>query len=83
MGVMPCYRKDCDNILCDTYIDDGGIGYICNECIAEFQNKNQNLTTKGEITQELIKFMETSKHTSSDETCNVYKFFEKNPPSTF
>ena len=32
MGVMPCSRKNCTNILCDTYID--GIGYICDSCLS-------------------------------------------------
>ena len=34
MGVKSCSRKNCENIMCDTYIDN--IGYICDECQKEF-----------------------------------------------
>lgn len=35
MGVMSCSRKKCENIMCQTYIDD--VGYICYECTVEFK----------------------------------------------
>lgn len=35
MGVMECKKHDCENILCDTYIEK--IGYVCNECQKEFK----------------------------------------------
>ena len=36
MGVKECFRKDCDNVCCDAYIDD--VGYICTECKDEFKD---------------------------------------------
>jgi hypothetical protein len=33
MGVMPCHRGNCTNILCDRY--SSKFGYICNECFEE------------------------------------------------
>lgn len=35
MGVMTCDKKGCDNILCDTLIEQNY--YICNECKDEFK----------------------------------------------
>ncbi len=81
MGVLPCSRKDCDNIMCDTCID--GIGYVCWECVREFKeylenNSHLNLTTEGEIKLELEKFMGTSKNKfSKGENISVDDFFTK------
>lgn len=36
MGVMGCFRKNCDNIMCDRYSSKHG--YICNECLDELVN---------------------------------------------
>jgi hypothetical protein len=33
MGVMPCARNGCTNILCDRY--NPTYGYICDECFEE------------------------------------------------
>ena len=33
MGVMPCYRADCKNIMCDRYSEE--FGYICSDCFEE------------------------------------------------
>lgn len=57
MGVMPCYRKNCDNIMCDVYIND--IGYICYECQQEFGEKKYKTETK--MLKALKEFMHTSK----------------------
>ncbi|MFW6225469.1 MAG: hypothetical protein ACOC3V_00755 [bacterium] len=63
MGVMSCYRKNCDNIMCDTYIDD--VGYICWECKEEFKDYIEynkiRVETEGEIRRELKIFMDTRK----------------------
>lgn len=34
MGVMPCERAGCGNILCDVLIDNR---YVCGECLHEFR----------------------------------------------
>ena len=41
MGVMPCGRRGCDNILCDRLSDE--FGYICNECFRELVTSNLNI----------------------------------------
>ncbi len=33
MGVLECYRNNCDNIMCDRHSQEHG--YICNECFEE------------------------------------------------
>ena len=40
MGVMSCHRRDCENIMCDTYVQ--GAGYICWECKKEFKEYLEN-----------------------------------------
>lgn len=81
MGVMPCYRNNCDNILCDTYIED--IGYICNECQSEFKqylmDNNINLITEYEIREELKKFLKTNKitHQEMNNEISVDDFFKQ------
>ena len=32
MGVLPCAREGCENIMCDRYSDEHG--YICDECFS-------------------------------------------------
>lgn len=57
MGVMPCYRKNCENIMCDIYISD--IGYICSGCQHEFGEKKYKTETK--MLKALKEFMSTEK----------------------
>lgn len=63
MGTMMCYRKDCDNILCETYVE--SVGYICSSCQAEFKeylvDEGLNPTTERQIRIELKNFMATPK----------------------
>ena len=42
MGVMECSRKNCENIMCDTYSK--VTGYICNECKSELEESNPSST---------------------------------------
>ncbi len=78
MGVMSCSRKDCGNIMCDTYIQ--SIGYICSYCISEFKDyleKNElNPKTEGQIINELEKFMQISKDNTSKKEMSVNEFFD-------
>ena len=68
MGVMRCSRNNCDNIMCDTYVD--SVGYVCDECKSEFKEYlnefSLNPKTEGQIIKELKVFMVTSKNTFSD-----------------
>lgn len=65
MGVMSCSRKECENILCDTYVD--SVGYVCSDCQSEFkeylEGEGKTDLTEGGIKQELEKFMNTIKDT--------------------
>jgi hypothetical protein len=79
MGVMSCSRKECDNIMCDTYVD--SVGYICNDCKSEFkeylQKEGLNPKTEGQITKEIEKFMATSKDSYIDgNETSIDEFFE-------
>lgn len=80
MGVMGCFRNDCNSVMCDTYIE--SIGYICSDCKREFkdyleENKIE-LKNEYEITKELKKFMETLKYNISKDDISVDDFFNKN-----
>lgn len=55
MGVMNCSKHDCENILCDTYID--GIGYVCTECQKEFKQYLSSLNHSiDEMTEHNFKY---------------------------
>ena len=79
MGVMSCYRTNCDNIMCDTYVQ--GVGYICSDCQSEFKeyliSKGKTEISEFEIKKELKIFLETDKddfNTSGDKI-DVDDFF--------
>jgi len=65
MGLMSCSRPECENIMCDVYVDD--VGYMCYECEKEFKTyleKNDiNPKTKQEIKGALMVFMQSDKDT--------------------
>jgi len=81
MSVLSCSREDCDNIMCDTYVQ--SVGYICYECKSEFKNylqqKGLNPKTEGQIRRELAIFMDTPKDTyvEGNET-TIDEFFNEN-----
>ena len=78
MGVMSCSRGTCNNIMCDTYIDD--VGYVCRECQKEFEkyletNDYHPNTAHGIITH-LKMFMKTAKIDHDNEKeISVGEFF--------
>lgn len=37
MGVMACYRADCENVMCERYSSQ--YGYICSGCFTELVHK--------------------------------------------
>jgi len=65
---MNCSRKNCDNIMCDIYVQ--SVGYICNPCTSEFkeylQKNGLNPKTEGQINSELELFMATAKDAYCD-----------------
>lgn len=81
MGVLECSRKDCENIMCDYYVD--RIGYICYECVSEFKEylvkEGLNPRTEGEITIELRNFITTPKnhYTLNNREISVDDFFQE------
>lgn len=67
MGVLPCRRKDCEEIMCQTYIPQ--IGYICSSCILEFKNGLESEGIQELPENELVSLLETflsSRKVSSD-----------------
>jgi len=80
MGVMSCSRRDCENIMCNTHVS--GIGYICNDCQAEFKRTldydEYEVVKEDDIIKELKKFMETTPTQGSDEKITIREFFSKN-----
>ena len=80
MGVMSCFRPDCESIMCDTYVD--GVGYVCRECQSEFQEYVQfeglEVDTEGAIKDALKEFKKTSKGKYAlGEDMSIDDFFNK------
>jgi hypothetical protein len=75
MGVMNCSRKGCDNIMCDTYVSE--VGYICNECKQEFENKYPGFESKRKLLKKLEKFMNEEKKYAEEITIRTYDFFKE------
>lgn len=40
MGVMPCSRRGCENIMCDRYSHK--YGHICDECFQELVSRGRD-----------------------------------------
>lgn len=80
MGVKACRRKNCENIMCDTYIS--GLGYICYSCQNEFKDYSEQLgldvSTEGKILAELELFMKTQPHRESGREISIDSFFLEN-----
>ena len=59
MGVMACGRRSCENVMCDSYIDNQ---YICNTCKEEFRNKvGSEDRSREKFTLAFREFMRTEK----------------------
>jgi len=78
MGVRGCYRKGCENIMCDTYIP--SVGYICLDCQKEFTERMVNMgmynSSKSVYLSELKLFMESSPSVNDDEV-DIDDFFNE------
>jgi len=76
MGVMNCSRKDCNEIMCQTYIP--SVGYICGDCKFEFENNlNEVCMTEIEFIEELKTFIEKPKDCFDNRGITSYEFFNK------
>ena len=76
MGVMACDRKNCENIMCDTLIDES---YICNECKEEFKqyavsDKSNNVQERRELIAKFRMFMQTEKICGSNDNVSLDDF---------
>ena len=63
MGVMGCFRKGCEEVMCRRYSDK--YGYVCQECFNE-------LVSLGPENIRISEFMETEKSKVSSEASEVY-----------
>ncbi len=78
---MSCSRKECSNIMCDTYVN--GIGYVCDDCQEDFKrclsNKSIEAATEGQIRKELKAFMATTKEETYNDgkEISVSEFFKE------
>ena len=75
---MSCSKRDCENIMCDTYVD--GVGYVCWECKDMFKQwMSTSETHPGRIKQEFEAFMNEHKSDFSfyDASFLVDEFFEQ------
>lgn len=69
MGVMPCSRYGCRNILCQRMVFQGEDSvYICDECYAElcrYKATWEPPMTVGEVKVKIREFLDTDKDTHS------------------
>ena len=72
---MPCSRNGCDNILCDTYINNHG--YICNNCLSELIQLNSGKQhTKSEWDEVISNFMKTNQKKEDKTILSLDDFIE-------
>ena len=62
MGVMPCERNGCDNILCDRILTlTDGERYICRDCLGELEDLKEKVwpskMRESEMNERIEKFM--------------------------
>lgn len=80
MGVLLCDRNNCQNIMCDTYVEEIDC-YICDDCKEEFKNylifkkQDPNALTSNQIIENLKLFMHTAKSSYLADKISVNKFF--------
>lgn len=78
---MSCSRKNCENIMCDTYVD--GVGYVCYKCQEEFKKylrfSNLNPSNDSDIRNYLEYFIQTKKgiYSGSYDDEIIDSFFNK------
>jgi hypothetical protein len=70
MGVKSCGRKGCSNIMCDLYIP--WLGYICNDCKREFEQRFPSFPTKGQLCDQLRVFYQLSERTEDPVSTTEY-----------
>lgn len=79
MSLLSCNKNECENILCDTYIE--GIGHICNECITDFKKhleKNELSPNKYQSIMRELRFYMCLPKQKNDFPITVDEFFKQN-----
>lgn len=75
MGVLNCSMKDCEEILCRTYINE--VGYICDDCKSRFNEYLLKNGLKPKSEEDYIEYLKVFKKTSKDNISNIEDFFNK------
>lgn len=79
MGILRCVRKNCGNIMCDVYV--ASIDYICDECVKEFKQlqDDNGIKFEAEIKLELERFIPTDKNAFPlGDEISLDEFFDRN-----
>lgn len=77
MGVIPCSRKNCNNVICETYLI--GFGYICYSCLTELKHivEDKDLT-KEEMKEVISEFLDfyiiDNKDNKDNKKCSLDNF---------
>lgn len=72
MGVLPCDRQDCENIMCDRYSYE--FGYLCWECFEELVA----LGTQDWLNVDIVGFLASPKpHRSGSQLAASQAYFEE------
>ena len=78
MSVMTCIKRDCWNIMCDTYVP--LIGYICPDCQREFKEWLEESPlvvqeTEDDLRDALEHWVTLSKRLTNPNKISVNEFF--------
>lgn len=75
MGVIPCDRNNCENIMCDHYISRER---VCDDCLEEFKSivlspNTREILSIADMNSEFHAFMETRKGTLKIRNNDVFQ----------
>lgn len=74
MGVMPCYRKNCEEILCRILVRGH---YICEDCLIEFKEFcGSQVRSESEWKLIFNKFMNTDKKITQTKILTMEEFLD-------
>jgi hypothetical protein len=75
MGVKACDRADCDNVMCDTLIDQQ---YVCDGCLEEFRSQHGSEERPfEEWMDDFVAFMATKKRERMRGSGSLAEFIER------
>ena len=73
MGILPCSREGCENVMCDRL---SSVGYICHECFDELVELGVPDIDDME-TQYLEKFLDSPKGSKAFNEVDALAFWDK------